>query len=192
MAYPDIKTGGVEEIADGFQRIGFGGTTQVKGIKTYDLPSGYKYDVDETLGASGEIPQRVETPIESYRKAVKGGLDNSLLRRAQSILDSFNCDDVMDATINMESLRGFILQLWESATNSSQFHQDILATLESAILSIESLNKNQLSAFREGIKDLGNEVLTQDHVDIIRREFIAKGFSPLALLSQIEGGNGSD
>jgi len=113
-------------------------------------------------------------------------LNKSLLKRAKDIIDSFNHHDVMEATIDLESLKGIVLQLWESATNGTQFHQEILATLESAILSVESPNESQLSAFKEAVMDLGNDVLTQAHVDVIRRRFISEGFSPLALLTEIE------
>jgi len=83
-------------------------------------------------------------------------------------------------------LRGIVLQLWESAANATQFHQEILAALESAVLGVETLNKNQLSAVREAVMDLGNDVLSEAHLDVIRRKFIAEGFSPLALLSEVE------
>lgn len=120
------------------------------------------------------------------------GLDRSLLNRANNIIDSLDHRDVVESTVHLESLRGIVLQLWEIAATSSQAHQEILAVLESAILSIESPNEGQLSAFKEAVMDLGNDVLTQAHVDVIRRRFIGEGFSPLALLSELKDGNYCD
>jgi len=131
------------------------------------------------------------TLVESKAVATRG-LDRSLLNRANNIIDSLDHRDVVEATVHLESLRGIVLQLWESAATSSQTHQEILAVLESAILSIESPNEGQLSAFKEAVMDLGNDVLTQAHVDVIRRRFIGEGFSPLALLSELEDGNDRD
>ncbi len=145
-----------------------------------------RYDPNKTLGANMESPPRERIALAKERKPVAGGLNKSLLERAKNIIDSFNHHDVMEATINLESLRGIVLQLWESATSGAQFHQEILATLENAILSVESPNESQLSAFKEAVMDLGNDILTQAHVDVIRGRFVAEGFSPLALLSEVE------
>jgi hypothetical protein len=125
-------------------------------------------------------------------KAAGKSLDKSLLARARNIIDGFTPGDVMEDTINFESLRGIVLQLWESAENASQLHQEILAILESAILSIECPTESQLAAFKEAVTDLGSDVLTQAHVDVIRRRFIAEGFSPLALLSEVKDGDDHD
>jgi len=151
-----------------------------------------QYGPNATLGANLETPQRTRTSLAEDRKSVSGGLDKSLLERAKSIIGSFDPDDVMDAAVNLESLRGILLQLWESATRSTPFHQEILAILESAMLSIESPSEDQLSVFREAVADLGNDALTQAHVDVIRRLFISGGFSPLVLLSEVEDGDDSN
>ena len=141
---------------------------------------------DVTSGANIEKPQKRICPISIKRKAVNGGLDNNCLSRAIEIIESFDSNEIMDAAINIESLRGLILQLWETAQNATQFHHEILALLESAILSVETLSQEQISVLKEAIKDLHNEVLAQAHVDVIRRRFIMVGFSPLAFLSAIE------
>lgn len=123
--------------------------------------------------------------------SLRGDLDMSLLERARSIVESFSAGDVMDAAINLESLRGIVLQLWETAMTSSQLHQEILAILESAIISVESLSEDQLSAVQGAISCLRYNTLTQRDVDAIRADFINKGFSPLALLSDIGDSDGS-
>jgi len=162
------------------------------GVTAFGYPITHRYEANETIDVNGKTPQRAKTTLAQDRKAATGALDKSLLERAKSIIDGFNCDDIMDATINLESLRGIVLQLWESATSGTQFHQAILAILESALISVESPNEGQLSVFREAISDLENDVLTQAHIDVIQRRFIGEGFSPLALLSEIEEGDDSN
>jgi len=182
-------TSGVDEGSlISFNELTFTGTggSEPRGLKTSGPSIVDRYGPNETLGANMEAPARAKIALAKERKPVAGGLDKPLLKRAKNIIDSFNHHDVMEATIDLESLRGIILQLWESATNGTQFHQEILATLENAILSVESPNESQLSAFKEAVMDLGNDILTQAHVDVIRRRFIAEGFSPLALLSEVE------
>jgi len=166
------------------------GGSESRGINTTGHSTVEQYVSNETLGANVEEPPRTRVALAKERKPLAGGLDKSLLERARNIIDSFNCDDVIKATIYLESLRGIVLQLWESATNCSQFHKEILATLENAILSVEFPNESQLAAFKEAVMDLRNDILTQAHVDVIRRRFVAEGFSPLALLSEVEDDSG--
>lgn len=162
------------------------GGSEPRVIKTSGPSIVDRYGPNETLGANMESPPRERIALAKERKPWAGGLDKTLLKRAKDIIDGFNHHGVMEAAIDLESLRGIVLQLWESATNGTQFHQEILATLESAILSVESPNESQLSVFKEAVMDLEMDVLTQAHVDVIRRRFIAEGFSPLALLSEVE------
>lgn len=155
------------------------------------VPKISQYRLNETLDAGKEIQPEPYGPVIDYKKVANGGLDKSLLKRARSIVENFNVSGVMDAAIDLESLRGVLLQLWQSATDSTQFHQEILTILESAAISVESPTPTQLSAFREAIIDLGRDVLAQVHIDVIRRRFISEGFSPLALLSEIKNGESS-
>ena len=165
----------------------------------WDTPSGgtnYATKTSEKVSVSEEgvedrteglaLPTGVRFGVAKGKPAAGKGLSKSLLERAKSIIESFKCDDTFDATINFDSLRGIILELWESARESTQFHQQILGILESAILSIEMPNQKQLLVFREAIVDLGHDVLTPAHVDVIRTQFVNHGFTPLALLSEIE------
>lgn len=151
-----------------------------------------EYGPNETTGANVEVSHRMRPPLSENGSASSGSLDKSLLKRAKIIIDSFDPSDVIGSAINTETLRGIVLQLWESATNATLFHQEILAAIESAVLSVESPSMNQLSAFKEAIMDLGSDVLAQAHLDVIRRRFIAEGFNPLALLSQVEDGDDCD
>jgi len=164
---------------------------QTMGAPDYS-PSVRGYDSTLTIDANGEAAQ-VSRPAPSHAsKDAHGILDQLLLRRAIEIVDSFEGCDVIDASVNLESLRGIVTQLWNSAVGSTRFHQDILAGLESGILSIEVPTPGQLSVIREALTDLSQKVLTQAHVEIIRSEFVSRGFSPLALLSNTEAGEDSE
>jgi hypothetical protein len=149
-------------------------------------PSFRGYDSNLTIDAKGETGQLSRPAPSHATKDARGILDQLLLTRAIEIVDSFEGCDVIDASVNLESLRGIVSQLWNSAIGSSRFHQDILAALESALLSIETPTSAQISILREALIDLGQKVLTQAHVEIIRSEFVSRGFSPLALLSNTE------
>jgi hypothetical protein len=162
------------------------GSLEFEAITLSKGAKGNRYWFNETLGVSEDFPKAAQAPLGGRKQVAIGRLDKSLLERAKDIVESLRVNDVMDTAINLDSLRGIILQLWESATNSTQFHQEILAFLETAVISIESPNENQLSVFKEAIIDLENDVLAQAHVDIIRSQFIKRGFSPLAVLSEIE------
>lgn len=181
---------GVDEVSRGdFHQLGAytsASSLELVHFAGHGIPTLNQYGPNVTVGANADAPQKNGMPLSENGKPATGKLDGSLLNRAKTIIDSFNSDDVIESTINIESLRGIILQLWESAVNATQFHQEILAALESSVLGVETLNNNQLSAVREAIMDLGNDVLAPAHLDVIRRRFIVEGFSPLALLSEIE------
>jgi hypothetical protein len=160
---------------------------QTMGAPDYS-PSFRGYDSNLTIDAKGEAGQLSRPAPSHATKDARGILDQLLLTRAVEIVDSFEGCDVIDASVNLESLRGIVSQLWNSAIGSSRLHQDILAGLESAILSIEAPTLEQLSVIREALIDLGQKVLTQAHVEIIRSQFVSRGFSPLAILSDMEVG----
>jgi len=133
------------------------------------------------------MPSRAGTQYASAPK----GLDKALLRRAVTVLESFDSHDVVATQLDMDTLRGLVVELWESAQSATQLHQDILALIEEAVLSVSSLSHAQILALKEGFRDLANPILVQIHVDLIRDRLIAEGFSPLALLSELadDGGN---
>jgi len=187
-------TVGVDEVSENdFKKSSIlTGTVELEVSTLSKGASGDKYWFNETLSVSEDLPKAVQAPLDSRKQFAVGSLDKSLLERAKDIVESLRVNDVMDTAINLDSLRGIVLQLWESATNSTQFHQEILALLESAVISIDSPNEDQLSVFREAIIDLENDVLAQAHVDVIRRQFIKRGCSPLAVLSEIEDSDDSN
>jgi hypothetical protein len=91
-------------------------------------------------------------------------------------------EDPVRIEIDFQSLQSSVLGLWETAANTSVFHQEILSILESAILSVDAPVKEHLLVFREAIADLEANPITQAHVDVIRTQFIKRGFNPLAIL----------
>jgi len=167
----------------------------VTGIKAAILSDEGRYRSNETIGVDRMSPEKTRGltrgSVAEPKKVVGRSLDKSLLARAQSIVDSLDLVDVEQATVDFESLRGIIIQLWESAVNASQFHQDILAILESAMLSVDLPGANHLPHFREAIRDLCSDALTGAHVDVIRRRFINAGFSPLVLLGELNNEDAS-
>ncbi len=151
-----------------------------------------EYSTDKTLGANTEETAGRGSVSLTTSATLRGSLDNSLLKRAADIIESFKAEDPISAVNDLESLRGIILQLWENAAEATQYHQEILSLLESAMLSVEHPSEGMLRCFREAILDLQNTVLSQANVDVIRRQFIRQGFSPLALLSDSEDMDGDD
>ena len=145
--------------------------------------------LEGTLGAN-EVPQlRARRNYTEEATVSRGKLDRSLLNRAEDIINSFSSDDLVESEINLEALHGIILGLWRSAKNSSHYHQDILSTLENALLCKKDFTTEDMALFREAVKDLKNEVLIEDHVKIISGRFISQGFSPLAFLSEMKDGD---
>ena len=194
MAYESTTNGVPRTSSEDYNRAGLlTGTSEEETVPVgmLSVPKISQYRLNKTLDAGKEIQPEPYGPVIDYKKAANGGLDKSLLKRTRNIVENFNVSSVMDAAIDLESLRGVLLQLWQSATDSTQFHQEILAILESAVISVESPTPTQLSAFREAIIDLERDVLAQVHIDVIRRRFISEGFSPLALLSEIKNGDSS-
>jgi len=152
-----------------------------------DYPPALRGDENnQTADSNGKAMPQVRSAPSPIIEPARGTLDQGLLTRAIAIIDSFEGTDVIGTCVNVESLRGIVYQLWNSAVATTRFHQDILAALESALLSIETPTSGQISILREALIDLGQKVLTQAHVEIIRSEFVSRGFSPLALLSNTE------
>ena len=154
----------------------------------------YDYPSDRTLSVSEDkkLLRQEKFPGTGTKTLAIGKMNRGLLARAEEILDGFDIDNPVTSRVDRESLCGIVLQLWEGASKCSEFHQDILAILENGLLSTEKLQTKHLSLFREAIRDLQNDVLTQAHVEVIHHRFIAEGVSPLALLTEVDEGGDSE
>lgn len=197
MEDDNIQTGTIEKhtgiirARDGVGQINSDASTEdITPPVVYGI-SGRLSRLDMTQGAYELYPLEPRRGPVERSPAIQGNLDKSLLERAESIIDSFNSDDVVESVINLEALRGIILGLWKSAKNSHQYHQDILSTLENAILSKNDFTGEDMALFREAVRDLKNKHLVEGHVKIISESFINQGFSPLAFLSEIKDGDDS-
>jgi len=141
---------------------------------------------EETVSSDAMASRPLESRDELRRDHGKVAVDARLLGRAIEIVDGIDAEDVLRCAVDLEALRGLVLELWPSTSMSGPFAQEILATLESALLSVEAPTSEQVSAFREALQDLRSSVITEAHVNVIRRLFVSVGFSPLSSLSEIK------
>jgi hypothetical protein len=117
-------------------------------------------------------------------------VDQSLLLRAAELLEGIEDVNDEDLTLTLEALRCVVFELWISVAEATQFHQSILAIVESFLLSREHLDGGQAAALRGAIKDLNLPLLGEQHVEVIRSQFIDQGHRPLAILSEYNGADG--
>jgi len=185
MITKDSATGGAVDMAGFVSLVAETGANLVPETAAGNISERRVRGTNATLGADEESLELTMGRPGTQRVAASKGLDKALLKRAVTILGSFGPDDVVAAQLDMDALRGLVLELWESAQSATQDHQDILALIEEAVLSVDSLTEDQISVLREGFRDLEKPVLGQVHVDVIRGRLIGQGFSPLALLSEL-------
>ncbi|MCY2953829.1 MAG: hypothetical protein NTU53_17920 [Planctomycetota bacterium] len=147
-------------------------------------------------GSTGGLTMStVETPRKELvgGRSGKGHLDSGLLDRAQETIESIDTDDAETLLIRLQSLGGIACELWRAAASSSQYHRQILAAFESAVLTAiqaEGITSGQLRALRAAVIDLRSPVLTQGNVDSIASHLIDEQYSPLAILSEHEENDG--
>jgi hypothetical protein len=185
MITKDSMTGGAVDMAGFVGSLSETGTNATPGTTKGKVPGHRVRSTNATLGADEEPPELMTGRSGTQHPSTPKALDKSLLRRAISILESFDSQDIVAAQLDMDALRGLVLELWDSAESATQLHQDILALVEEAVLGINSLNQDQVLVLKEAFRDLANPILVQVHVDLIRDRLIAQGFSPLALLSEL-------
>jgi len=94
-------------LADVHEMGAYTGTSSLKSknVTGYGPSASVHYSPNVTLGADEEVPQKTKISISENGKPATGKLDGALLKRAKTIIDSFNYDDVIESTINIESLR---------------------------------------------------------------------------------------
>jgi hypothetical protein len=185
MITKDSTTGGAVEMAGFVSFVTETGTNVIPGTTKGNVSGRKASSTNATLGADEEPAQLMTRRAGTQHPSAPRGLDKALLKRAVAILESFDSHDVVATELDMDALRGLVLELWESAQSATQLHQDILALIEGAVLSVNSLKQAQILALKEGFSDLANAILVQVHVDLMRDRLIAQGFSPLALLSEL-------
>lgn len=185
MITGDSTTGGAVDMAGFISPLAEGGTNVVPGTTKGNVSGRKVRSMNATLGADEETFELGASRVDTQRPSAPRGLDKTLLKRVIVILENFDSHDVIAAQLDMDAIRGLVLELWDSARYATPLHQDILALAEEAVLSIDSLNHAQVLALKEAFHDLANPILVQVHVDLIRDRLIAQGFSPLALLSEL-------
>ena len=176
-----------------YRTEGVDGTSRSIGVrhKTRAAPSPERQDLDisslrETHGTQGKFQSQFRAEPTQGRQVGRGQIDRVLIDRATEIVDSLDPGDSYTFTIDLAALGSIVFGMWASAVSSSDQHQAILAILEQAVLSATTLQDAQISVLRSALGDLSSEVLGESHVEVTRARFIDEGFSPMALLSEID------
>lgn len=118
-----------------------------------------------------------------------GKVDAYLLTRSRELLDSIDCADPINTQLNLTALVGTLREMWETATESSEIHQDILAAFENAVCLSDragTVNPSQLSAMREALADLAMDRLTPRNVEVVRARFVREGFGVLGFVGDAD------
>ncbi len=150
--------------------------TPVKSTPGYDTHRIEQQDYP-TQGRDAPRQTSVQTPCSA--------VDASLLRRALEIVQSLDPGDVFSAELHLSALCGLVMELWESAQHSSEYHQQTLAALENGVRSASAdghVTPEQVAAFREALRDINRPSVGRQSVDIIRTLFVEVGFAPLAFV----------
>lgn len=154
--------------------------------------SGSAQDPGITQEAHKAAPRADRGPLARQVRrepGATGQIDAGLLRKTLEFVDSIVPTDEINTPLFLAALGGTVLEMWESAATSSEYHQDILATLENAVRASTvsgSVTEQQLSAFREALTDLAQTRLVRKNAEVVRLEFIRQGFGPLAFVDEPE------
>ncbi len=116
-------------------------------------------------------------------------IDPYLVRRASELVDSIRIEDAIEMQLALTALASTALEMWESASIASRWHQDILAAFENAVRQSSDAGKvsmDQLAGFREALNDLASDSLVKANAEVVRAQFVRLGFSAIPYGSQIE------
>lgn len=176
------------------------GATKVhaSGTKSWSrrfVPTGGNQSIDrrafETSTGISDDRAVERTDRERATGEIGGGgkLDRNLLNQAIEIIEAIDPIDRVTTDNRLDSLEGLVCELWRSAVSASQYHQLILADAERSIISAAragEINGVQISAVRGALKELTSTTLSQANSDSIRSTLIDAGFSPLAIVGDLE------
>lgn len=163
------------------------GDAQAAGFATGLPPTtgGYQLKVSPYTDAEIGGSPSSGSQQKSYVAHGKGNLDLALVDEAIDTVESLDPGEPLTLIVRLGSLCGLLNELWRSAAESSQYHQQILAAAESAAISAlraSAVTDSQLAAIRAALKDLTSPILTQANVDSISSLLVDEQFSPLAIL----------
>lgn len=142
----------------------------------------------QALHGYTEPPGARERPRSPRNRG--GNIDPSLLEKVTQIIESIEIDDTFSTPLYLSTLAGSLLEMWETATGSSEAHQDILATVEAGarvVARTGSVTPGQLSAFREAVSDLARHNLVPENAEFVRERFVREGFGPLSFVGEDDG-----
>ncbi|HET6251099.1 MAG TPA: hypothetical protein VFE47_25655 [Tepidisphaeraceae bacterium] len=149
------------------------------------------FDRTAATRASRESTRRDPSDVRSG----PGAIDPILLNRALETIESIDSNDKQTFSVQVASLGGMVCEMWRTAKSSSQYHRQVLAAVDNAIictLLTETLTSRQISAIREALVDLKSPILTQANVDSIASHMIDENYGPLAMISELETGHAID
>jgi hypothetical protein len=113
-------------------------------------------------------------------------VDAALLTRAEETLKSLDDADELDVQLLLTGLVGIVSDMWESAVDASDIHQEILATLENGARVAagrgRSLSAAESLAIRSAIHFLKQPRLVRSNAESVRSEFVEARFPPLGFL----------
>lgn len=157
--------------------------------QAFGEPTGGHLSFDQAMSyETGGTPPKLEDEALPARVAAhraQAKLDQALLRKARELVSSIVPSDPYETQLFLMALAGTLAEMWESAAASSEWHQDILATLESAVKATVgegTVNGAQVRFFREALSDLQQDRLVQKHAEVIRAEFVRQGFPSLGFM----------
>lgn len=156
--------------------------------------AGTGFGYAESLSANrftGEVRDEAAfQPTQGAPSSLRSGIGNidvALIRKATEITESISLDDSFDTQLHLTSLQGLACDMWASASESSEVHQELLAVFESAVIQTNAdgtATPQQLDLFRECLCDLSRPSLVPAHAEVLRSQFIRIGFKPLAFLDE--------
>jgi len=143
--------------------------------------------ITSSVSESHLLPPARERPLRS--PAPESRVDEALLARALAHIEAVDPADSYNTTLQLAAMASCVMEMWESASASSQHHQDILAILDNAVRQAkasDTVTRQHLDSFREALVYLGLPQLVRDNVDVVRSRFIRENFGPLDFIGEAE------
>jgi len=113
-------------------------------------------------------------------------VDAVLLGHAEETLKSLDGADELDVQLLLTGVVGIVSDMWESAAEASNIHQEILATLENGVRVAAERGRSPSAAeslaIRNAVYCLKQARLVRSNAESVRSEFVEAGFPPMGFL----------